>query len=131
MIKYNSRMTPITREEFVSIITNNPKTICVGYGSNPTSGIETDSWVDLVFHKADVATEGQPWVNGEDGIEFHRLGYRTLLKLRIVENPFETRRFYFKNEEHKVLIRVAYNDGISDASCNGNAVRVAVLKYSF
>ena len=131
MIKYNSQMTPITREEFVSIVTNNPNTICVGCGSNPTNGFESDSWVNHMFQIADKVVTGHPWENDGDRIAFYRLGLSSPIRLRIVENPLWTRRFYFKNEEHKVLIRVAYNQGVVDACCNENAVRVAVLKYSF
>lgn len=132
MIKYDERLTRISQEEYLQIIRDNANTMAVITGINPTEGLDSADWVNKIFAEADRYKESLgPWEISSDGCSFlfkmRRCGYR----VRIGEDLKKVRRYYFKNEEHHLLIRIARNTVEEMAYDNYQPVRVSVLKYLF
>lgn len=133
MIKYDERLTRISQEEYLQIIRDNANTMAVIVGTNPTGGLDSADWVNQLFAKADRYKESlEPWTIDSDGDYFvfsrpQGGGYR----IRMEEDLKKVRRYYFKNEEHHLLIRVARNLREDTAHENYPPVRVSVLKYLF
>lgn len=134
MMKYDERLTRISQEEYLQIIRDNANTMAIIVGTNPIGGLDSADWVNKVFAEADRYKESlEPWridSDGGDWFAFRRPqggGYR----VRIGEDLKKVRRYYFKNEEHHLLIRVARNVGEDTAHENYPPVRVSVLKYLF
>ena len=133
MIKYDERLTRISQEEYLQIIRDNANTMVVIAGTNPTEGLDSANWVNKLFAEADRYKESLgPWVIDSDGFFLFKMtprggGYR----VRIEEDLKSVRRYYFKNEEHHILIRVAYNFSEETTYNNHPSVRVSVLKYLF
>lgn len=118
----------------MQIIRDNANTMAVIVGTNPTVGLDSAAWVNQLFAQADRYKESlEPWrieSDGGDYFVFRRPqggGYR----IRIGEDLKKVRRYYFKNEEHHLLIRVARNLSEESAHDNHPPVRVSVLKYLF
>ena len=133
MMKYDERLTRISQEEYLQIIRDNANTMAVIVGTNPTVGLDSAARVNSLFAQADRYKESlEPWTIDSDGdyFVFRRPqggGYR----IRMGEDLKKVRRYYFKNEEHHLLIRVARNLSEETAHENYPPVRVSVLKYLF
>lgn len=134
MMKYDERLTRISQEEYLQIIRDNANTMAIIAGTNPTGGLDSVDWVNKLFAGADRYKESLgPWtIDSDDGdyFVFRRAlggGYR----IRMKEDLKKVRRYYFKNEEHHLLIRVARNLSEESAHDNHPPVRVSVLKYLF
>ena len=133
MMKYDERLTRISQEEYLQIIRDNANTMAVIVGTNPTVGLDSATWVNQLFAQADRYKESlEPWTIDSDGNYFvfsrpQGGGYR----IRMEEDLKKVRRYYFKNEEHHLLIRVARNLSEETAHENYPPVRVSVLKYLF
>ena len=133
MMKYDERLTRISQEEYLQIIRDNANTMAVIVGTNPTVGLDSATWVNQLFAQADRYKESlEPWTIDSNGDYFvfsrpQGGGYR----IRMEEDLKKVRRYYFKNEEHHLLIRVARNLSEETAHENYPPVRVSVLKYLF
>ena len=133
MMKYDERLTRISQEEYLQIIRDNANTMAVIVGTNPTVGLDSATWVNQLFAQADRYKESLgPWTIDSDGDYFvfsrpQGGGYR----IRMEEDLKKVRRYYFKNEEHHLLIRVARNLSEETAHENYPPVRLSVLKYLF
>ena len=133
MMKYDERLTRISQEEYLQIIRDNANTMAVIVGTNPTVGLDSAAWVNQLFAQADRYKESlEPWTIDSDGDYFvfrrpQGSGYR----IRMGEDLKKVRRYYFKNEEHHILIRIARNTIEEMAYDNYQPVRVSVLKYLF
>lgn len=134
MIKYDERLTRISQEEYLQIIRDNANTTAVIVGTNLTVGLDSATWVNQLFAQADRYKESlEPWRIESDGGDYFTFsrpqGGR--YRIRIGEDLKKVRRYYFKNEEHHLLIRVARNLSEESAHDNHPPVRVSVLKYLF
>ena len=90
--------------------------------------------MNQLFAQADRYKESlEPWrieSNGDDYFVFRKAqGGGYIVRMR--EDLKKVRRYYFKNEEHHILIRVARNPSEEMAYENYQPVRVSVLKYLF
>ena len=134
MMKYDERLTRISQEEFLQIIRDNANTMAIIVGTNPTEGLDSVDWVNKLFAGADRYKESLgPWTIDSDGGDcfvFRRV-QGSEYRLRIEEDLKKVRRYYFKSEEHHLLIRVARNLREETAHENYPPVRVSVLKYLF
>ena len=133
MIKYDERLTRISQEEYLQIIRDNANTMAVIVGTNPTGGLDSVDWVNQLFAGADRYKESlEPWTIDSDGDYFvFRRPQGGSYRIRMGEDLKKVRRYYFKNEEHHLLIRVARNLSEETAHDNYPPVRVSVLKYLF
>lgn len=134
MMKYDERLTRISQEEYLQIIRDNANTMAVITVSNPVGGFYSAGWVNNLFTEADRCKVSLgPWSIESDGGDYFTFsrpqGGR--YRIRIGEDLKKVRRYYFKNEEHHILIRVARNLSEDTAHENYPPVRVSVLKYLF
>lgn len=133
MIKYDERLTRISQEEYLQIIRDNTNTMAIIAGTNPTGGLDSADWVNKIFAEADRYKESRgPWEIDCDGHYFiFKMCRSGSFRVRIGEDLMKVRRYYFKNEEHHLLIRIARNMVEEMAYDNHPPVRVSVLKYLF
>ena len=133
MIKYDERLTRISQEEYLQIIRDNANTMAIITGTNPTGGLDSADWVSKLFAEADRYKESLgPWEISSNGLYFlFRMAQGGGYKIRVEDDLKNVRRYYFKNEEHHLLIRVARNSTGETAFNNYSPVRVSVLKYFF
>lgn len=132
MIKYDERLTRISREEYLQIIRNNANTMAVITGTNPTECLDSANWVNKLFAAADRYKESLgPWTSNSDGYFIFNKALGGYYRVHIEEDLKKVRRYYFKNEEHHLLIRLAYGLEGETTYDNHPSVRVSVLKYLF
>lgn len=132
MIKYDERLTRISQEEFLQIVRDNANTMAVITGSNPVGGFDSADWVNSLFAAADGYKKSLgPWYIDSNGYFFFKRGRGGVYSVHLEEDLKRFHRYYFKNEEHHLLIRVARNLREEMAHENYPPVRVSVLKYLF
>lgn len=132
MIKYDERLTRISQEEYLQIIRNNANTMAIVTSTNPTKGLDSKDLVEMIFDAADRYKESLgPWTSDSNGYFIFNKALGGYYRVHIEEDLKKERRYYFKNEEHHLLIRLAYGLEGETTYDNHPSVRVSVLKYLF
>lgn len=132
MIKHDKRLTRISQEEFLQTIRDNANTMAVLTGLNPTGRLDSEALVSVLFDEVDKHKVSRgPWMIDDDGFFVFEKPLSGRHRIRIEEDLKKVRRYYFKNEEHHLLIRIARNE-VGDAACDNYSLEmVSVLKYLF
>lgn len=100
--------------------------------TNPTKGIDSEDLVQMIFDAADRYKESLgPWEIDCYGYFIFNKALGGYYRVHIEEDLKKVRRYYFKNEEHHLLIRLAYGLEGETTYVNHPSVRVSVLKYLF
>ena len=100
--------------------------------TNPAKGLDSKDLVKILFDAADRYKESLgPWTSDSNGYFIFNKALGGYYRVHIEEDLKKVRRYYFKNEEHHLLIRLA--SGLDGATTYANhpSVRVSVLKYLF
>lgn len=100
--------------------------------TNPTKGLDSKDLVKILFDAADRYKESLgPWTSDSNGYFIFNKALGGYYRVHIEEDLKKVRRYYFKNEEHHLLIRLAYGLDGATTYTNHPSVRVSVLKYLF
>lgn len=100
--------------------------------TNPTEGLDSANWVNKLFAEADrYKVSLGPWTSDGNGYFIFNKALGGYYRVHIEEDLKNLRRYYFKNEEHRLLIRLAYGLESETTYDNHPSVRVSVLKYLF
>ena len=116
----------------MQIIRNNANTMAIVTSTNPTKGLDSKDLVEMIFDAADRYKESLgPWTSDSNGYFIFNKALGGYYRVHIEEDLKKERRYYFKNEEHHLLIRLAYGLEGETTYDNHPSVRVSVLKYLF
>lgn len=116
----------------MQIIRNNANTMEIITATNPTKGLDSKDLVQMIFDAADRYERSLgPWTSDSNGYFIFNRAPGGYYRVRIEEDLKKVRRYYFKNEEHHLLIRLAYGLADETTYTNHPSVRVFVLKYLF